>query len=245
MATPYNTLLLSTMATPADVRRAYRVASLLHHPDKGGNPSYFRLAKAAYDVLIDPIMRHGWDQLNATIYKQWARACEHEGIKAAPKGSCGAIKRPKEKRSDRPAREAKTAYMTPTAAQAQWQKEKGPRQERPTKGGESQKRKSAAEEQRSEPNSSSPPPQPEQRQSKPSRRNPTNPYGWNLFGADPFASAGAGGSPENVVPDDHPFARAGRQEEKMSPKTARQRAKAKERREANARKEKKKPAWRV
>ncbi|KAJ3110688.1 hypothetical protein HDU96_006368 [Phlyctochytrium bullatum] len=54
---PYKLLDLKTdypVLTQSDVKRAYRRASLKHHPDKGGSPEMFRKIKAAHDSLTDP-----------------------------------------------------------------------------------------------------------------------------------------------------------------------------------------------
>lgn len=44
-----------------ELKKAYRRASLLHHPDKGGDEEQFKLAAEAWGVLSDPQRRRRYD----------------------------------------------------------------------------------------------------------------------------------------------------------------------------------------
>ncbi|KAH9840767.1 uncharacterized protein C8Q71DRAFT_889623, partial [Rhodofomes roseus] len=57
----YEILGLDRNCTTADIRKAYRVQSLKHHPDKGGVAEKFRLVTEAYTKLSDPISRRNYD----------------------------------------------------------------------------------------------------------------------------------------------------------------------------------------
>jgi DnaJ homolog subfamily C member 7 len=47
--------------TEADIKKAYRKESLIHHPDKGGDEEKFKLVVEAHSVLSDPNRRHRYD----------------------------------------------------------------------------------------------------------------------------------------------------------------------------------------
>lgn len=57
----YKILGLSRICTPAEIRKAYRVESLKHHPDKGGVAEKFKLVAEAYSTLSDDISRWQYD----------------------------------------------------------------------------------------------------------------------------------------------------------------------------------------
>ena len=48
-------------ATTADVRRAYRTAAKIHHPDKGGDGELFKEIVNAYETLSDEWRRGCYD----------------------------------------------------------------------------------------------------------------------------------------------------------------------------------------
>ncbi|KAL2613002.1 hypothetical protein R1flu_024694 [Riccia fluitans] len=59
--TLYQILQVSEHASTEEIRRAYRQAVLMHHPDKGGDHDTFRIIVDAYHVLSDPIRRKHYD----------------------------------------------------------------------------------------------------------------------------------------------------------------------------------------
>jgi DnaJ-class molecular chaperone len=65
MTDHYTTLGLSSGASPADIKRAYRLLAARYHPDRNPEPQavrMFRGVQTAYDVLIDPQRRHDYDE---------------------------------------------------------------------------------------------------------------------------------------------------------------------------------------
>jgi DnaJ family protein A protein 2 len=58
----YETLGVSTEASAAQLKRAYRKAALKHHPDKGGSPDKFKRAAEAFSILSDPQKRQLYDR---------------------------------------------------------------------------------------------------------------------------------------------------------------------------------------
>lgn len=57
----YDTLGVSTSATPDEIKRAFRKLASQHHPDKGGDTKRFQEIQVAYDVLGDPAKRQQYD----------------------------------------------------------------------------------------------------------------------------------------------------------------------------------------
>ena len=57
----YNTLGVSRNATPQDLKKAYKKASMQHHPDRGGNEETFKQINEAYSTLKDPVKRQQYD----------------------------------------------------------------------------------------------------------------------------------------------------------------------------------------
>ena len=53
----YDVLGVARDASDTDVKRAYKVAAMKHHPDKGGDPERFKELSAAYEVLSDAARR--------------------------------------------------------------------------------------------------------------------------------------------------------------------------------------------
>ena len=61
---------MSKTADEKDIKKAYKKATLKHHPDKGGNPEEFKKIQQAYEVLSDSSKRqmydtYGMDGVNA------------------------------------------------------------------------------------------------------------------------------------------------------------------------------------
>jgi curved DNA-binding protein len=61
MKNPYETLGIESTASPDDIKKAYRRAASLHHPDKGGNTQQFQEIQSAYETLSDPQKRAQYD----------------------------------------------------------------------------------------------------------------------------------------------------------------------------------------
>ena len=64
MTDHYTTLGLSSTATLADVKKAFRQKASFHHPDKNAAPdasARFRAVQEAYDVLADADKRQAYD----------------------------------------------------------------------------------------------------------------------------------------------------------------------------------------
>ncbi|MDP3654466.1 MAG: DnaJ domain-containing protein [Rhodoferax sp.] len=64
MTDHYAALGLSSAATLADVKKAFRQKASLHHPDRNSDveaPARFRVVQEAYDVLSDPDKRKAYD----------------------------------------------------------------------------------------------------------------------------------------------------------------------------------------
>ena len=59
----YEDLGVSSTATQAEIKKAYRKAALKHHPDQGGDPEKFKALTAAYEVLRDEQKRRMYDQV--------------------------------------------------------------------------------------------------------------------------------------------------------------------------------------
>ncbi|TFY66767.1 hypothetical protein EVG20_g4309 [Dentipellis fragilis] len=68
----YETLGLSRGCTEAQIKKAYRQASLKHHPDKGGSEEKFKLIAEAYTILSDPVERKSYDAKSAdNLYQSY------------------------------------------------------------------------------------------------------------------------------------------------------------------------------
>lgn len=57
----YKILGVARDCTEAEIKKAYRKESLIHHPDKGGDEEKFKLVSEAFSVLSDPQRRHRYD----------------------------------------------------------------------------------------------------------------------------------------------------------------------------------------
>ncbi|CAO1621691.1 unnamed protein product [Sympodiomycopsis kandeliae] len=57
----YKTLGIKRDAEESEIKKAYRVASLRHHPDKGGDEAKFKEIGEAYNILSDPQKRRRYD----------------------------------------------------------------------------------------------------------------------------------------------------------------------------------------
>ncbi|KAH9916539.1 uncharacterized protein B0H18DRAFT_1215066 [Fomitopsis serialis] len=79
--------------TTADIRKAYLVQSLKHHPDKGGVAEKFRLVTEAYTTLSDPDERRRYDdniwEVDEFFYSARSGDPETDAHKIARWGSLG------------------------------------------------------------------------------------------------------------------------------------------------------------
>jgi DnaJ family protein C protein 7 len=57
----YKILSVARDCTDAEIKKAYRKESLIHHPDKGGDEEKFKLVSEAFSVLSDPQRRQRYD----------------------------------------------------------------------------------------------------------------------------------------------------------------------------------------
>ncbi|KAF4743525.1 DnaJ sub C member 27, partial [Perkinsus olseni] len=54
----YNLLAVNRDASVDEIKRAYKRAALIHHPDKGGDEEMFKLVKQAFEVLSNTNTRY-------------------------------------------------------------------------------------------------------------------------------------------------------------------------------------------
>ena len=57
----YNILGVDRSASQEDLKKAYKKASMKHHPDRGGNENTFKEINEAYSTLKDPQKRQQYD----------------------------------------------------------------------------------------------------------------------------------------------------------------------------------------
>jgi len=57
----YQHLGVNRSADATEIKKAYRKMSLIHHPDKGGDPEEFKKIQKAYEVLSDDARRANYD----------------------------------------------------------------------------------------------------------------------------------------------------------------------------------------
>lgn len=61
----YSILGVAKDATPGDIKKAYRKAASVNHPDKGGDTKKFQEVQVAYDTLSDSNKRAEYDMMQA------------------------------------------------------------------------------------------------------------------------------------------------------------------------------------
>jgi|TARA_B110000858_G_C17760635_1_gene454346 curved DNA-binding protein len=61
MSNFYDILGVSRQATDSDLKKAYKKASMEHHPDRGGDAEQFKRINEAYSTLKDPSKRQQYD----------------------------------------------------------------------------------------------------------------------------------------------------------------------------------------
>jgi curved DNA-binding protein len=57
----YSILGVTRNASPQDIKKAYKKASMIHHPDRGGNQDEFVKVQQAYEVLSNSDKRNAYD----------------------------------------------------------------------------------------------------------------------------------------------------------------------------------------
>ena len=58
----YELLDVSPTASTDEIKRAFRKKSLIHHPDKGGDPENYKKINGANEILSDPEKRKLYDE---------------------------------------------------------------------------------------------------------------------------------------------------------------------------------------
>ncbi|EFJ24401.1 hypothetical protein SELMODRAFT_232411 [Selaginella moellendorffii] len=71
----YEILGVSKNASPDDLKKAYKRAAILNHPDKGGDVEKFKELAQAYEVLSDPEKREIYDEHGEGGLKQGMPGC--------------------------------------------------------------------------------------------------------------------------------------------------------------------------
>ena len=66
----YNILGVDRNASEEQLKKAYKKASMQHHPDRGGDESKFKEINEAYTALKDPEKRQMYDQFGTTDPQQ-------------------------------------------------------------------------------------------------------------------------------------------------------------------------------
>lgn len=59
----YDILEIERTADDAAIKKAYKRAALVHHPDKGGSDEMFTQVSEAFQVLSDAIKRSDYDKV--------------------------------------------------------------------------------------------------------------------------------------------------------------------------------------
>lgn len=65
----YELLEVSPSASSDEIKRAFRKKSLVHHPDKGGDPENYKKINGAYEILSDPEKRKIYDDAGEDGFK--------------------------------------------------------------------------------------------------------------------------------------------------------------------------------
>ena len=77
---PYEELGLTFSATSEEIKQRYKSLAQIHHPDRGGDEEKFKRIKLAYEILIDPKLRHEYDTTGKINNDRTPRSCAIEDI---------------------------------------------------------------------------------------------------------------------------------------------------------------------
>ncbi len=59
----YDILEIERTSDEAAIKKGYRKAALIHHPDKGGSDDMFQQVHEAFQILSDPVKRSEYDKV--------------------------------------------------------------------------------------------------------------------------------------------------------------------------------------
>lgn len=62
----YDILEIERAADDQAIKKAYKKAALIHHPDKGGSDDMFQQVLEAYNTLSDPVKRADYDKVRTS-----------------------------------------------------------------------------------------------------------------------------------------------------------------------------------
>ena len=66
----YDILEIERTAEEAAIKKAYKKAALIHHPDKGGSDEMFQQVHEAFQVLTDAVKRSEYDKVRDREFKR-------------------------------------------------------------------------------------------------------------------------------------------------------------------------------
>ena len=64
----YKILEVNKQSSLQEIKKSYKKLAVKHHPDKGGNPEYFKNISEAYQVLSDPEKREIYDKYGKNVW---------------------------------------------------------------------------------------------------------------------------------------------------------------------------------
>ena len=60
----YDILEIDRTADELAIKKSYKRAALIHHPDKGGSDDMFQQVHEAFQILQDPVKRSDYDKVS-------------------------------------------------------------------------------------------------------------------------------------------------------------------------------------
>lgn len=63
----YDALEIERTVDEGAIKKAYKRAALVHHPDKGGSDEQFQTIYEAFQVLSDPVKRSEYDKVSCFL----------------------------------------------------------------------------------------------------------------------------------------------------------------------------------